>query len=104
RYRDSSLLQAFENIWLVCEAFYNPQWRPISTAKKDGKSIMTIVNVQNCIPNIVQWVEYNGEGKWFNDPEDFVSQEAFEEAWNTLKYSPTHWMPVFRSPADIKKG
>lgn len=72
------------------------EWRPIETAPKDGKPILTCV--AGCVPCVTMWLTIKGESRWSIDPEEFMEEEHFMEHWTGVRYEPTHWIPLPDSP------
>lgn len=67
-------------------------WIDIKFAPKDGTSILA--KVCGFIPAVVEWVEFDGEGKWCLDPETFVDISHFEDYWESTSYYPTKFIPL----------
>ena len=77
--------------WMVVQG-----WQPIESAPKDGTSILACVS--GYVPSQVQWVEFDGVGKWSDDPEMFMEEYHFRAYFSGTAYDPTHWMPLPTSP------
>ncbi len=65
------------------------KWLPIETAPKDGRSIL-----------LCRAGYEPGSGSWYASqwitvmPEDFETDEQFQEHLSGTEYKPTHWMPL----------
>lgn len=71
-------------------------WQPIETAPKDGTAILTVV--RGFRPAVTQWVEFEGEARFSEDPENFTEEDHFHEYFFGSLYEPTHWMPLPEGP------
>lgn len=75
------------------------EWQDISTAPRDGTSILVIVagrHPDTGIPFIPEVVEWNHGGYWWN--------EMWGGGDNAGVYEPTHWMTLPLPPAPQEKG
>lgn len=73
-------------------------WQPIETAPKDGRSILCYAPGAE-IPAQMQWVVFEGEARWADDPETFCEDSHWREYWTSVRYEPTHWQPLPEPPA-----
>lgn len=72
------------------------QWRPISSAPKDGTTIW-VIDTGALSPRA--GAAHFVDGEWrAGTPDDWATDEAPEEYWGTYP-SPTHWMPLPKPPA-----
>lgn len=68
------------------------QWLDIKFAPKGGSSILA--RVDGFIPCVVEWVVFEGEGKWCLDPDTFAEFSHFKEYWEATSYNPDKFIPL----------
>ena len=68
-------------------------WQPIETAPKDGTSILA--RIRGYRPAVVEWLTFEGESRWFQDPETFSTEDEFKENWGSYsEWKPNEWFPI----------
>ena len=77
-------------------------WQPISTAPRDGTSILTYVKVSDTsIVRLASWSEVPKELIEAGDPDDTGwASYCSSVSWELLDgvFAPTHWMPCPEFP------
>lgn len=91
--------------WLACYQHLAPQWQPIETAPKTGRTIL--LGYPNRLGNWRtvrgQWMSEQYIADYWEDSDDveegwFETSEEAEETPNCWRISPTHWMPLPAAP------